>query len=107
MLTPEICSAMYQCYTSMLAAAQNNDLEALSAHEHTLAQLRMRAVEQHTPIELSRESIETMHAQIARMLEIDAQILEYVGPLLEETRKLLSGSVKDRAVRKAYRSAEF
>jgi len=107
MLTPEICSAMYQCYAAMLAAAQNNDLEALSAHEHRLAQLRMRAVEPRTPIELSRESIETMQTQIARMLEIDAQILEYVGPLLEETRKLLSGSVKDRAVRHAYRSAEL
>lgn len=102
MLTPDICATMLQHHEAMLSAARENDLEKLAALERTVSDLRRQASEGGSAKQLSEQEQTTLKGQIARILELEAQILERVEPLLEETRELLVGSAKDRVVKKAY-----
>ncbi|WP_168988940.1 flagellar protein FliT [Azoarcus taiwanensis] len=86
----------------MLVAAQANDLDTMSTLERRIIALRHAATDSRENREWSQTEVEEMRKQIARMLELHTQILEHLGPLLDETRKLLGGSAKDRAVRSAY-----
>lgn len=105
MLRPETCRQLLALYEAMAEAARANDWDRLAELEAASAQLRDAAIAAPAAATaIADEAQRDMAAMIGRMLELDAEIRTHALPFLESTRKLLSGTVRDRNVRKAYGS---
>ena len=105
MLSPETCRQMLALYEAMAEAAVRNDWGRLAELEASSSDLRKAAAATAAntaalPDPAQRE----MAVMIQRMLELDAQIRTHAEPSLESTRKLLSGTIRNRNVRNTYGS---
>lgn len=91
---------------AMVEAARANDWERLIDLENAVALLRNAwQVEEpagQQPAGLTAEEQRIKAELIGQMLAADAEVRTHTTPFLEVTRKLLSGSVKGRAMRNAY-----
>lgn len=91
---------------TMRDAARANDWDRLATLEREMATVRDELMR----IEPNGQQAETLTeaerlrkaALAAEMLENDREIRRHVEPWLASTRKLLSGSSRERAVRAAY-----
>lgn len=90
----------------MLAAARANDWDLLGALEQQMASLRDELMREEPPGQqpehLGDEALKRKAEIIAQTLALLAETREHTDPVLESTRKLLSGAVRDNNVRKAY-----
>ncbi|WP_407278255.1 flagellar protein FliT [Aromatoleum evansii] len=89
---------------AMVEAARANDWDRLVTLEREMAALRDEIMR---TTSASHEALGNAEAArkaelIAAMLEDDVEIRKHVEPWLASVRKLLSGNVRDRAVRAAY-----
>lgn len=102
MLTPESGAQLLSLYEAMVVAARANDWDQVADLERAAADVRKSA--QNAPIapELSAEEQLTLAATIRDILELDREIRAHAEPALTSTRKLLSSTVRDKAVRNAY-----
>jgi len=102
MLTPATGAELLSLYEAMVVAARANDWDQVAALERAAADLRKSA--QNTPngTVLSADEQRTLAGNIRSILELDREIRTHVEPALESTRKLLSTTVRDKAVRNAY-----
>ncbi|MDT3668879.1 MAG: flagellar protein FliT [Aromatoleum sp.] len=91
---------------NMLGAARANDWDRLATLEREVAALRdelMRIEPNGRQSEALGEGEQLRKAAlVAQMLDNDREIRRHVEPWLASTRKLLSGSSRERAVRAAY-----
>ncbi|WP_332674099.1 flagellar protein FliT [Aromatoleum sp.] len=106
MNTLSLFESMAAVSAGMLDAARANDWDRLTALERGMAAVRDKLMR----IEPNGQQAETLTqaeqlrkaALAAQMLENDREIRRHVEPWLASTRKLLSGSSRERAVRAAY-----
>ncbi|WP_435750298.1 flagellar protein FliT [Thauera sp. AutoDN2] len=102
MLTLDTARTLLSLYRQMHDAAEAGDWEALADLERQASTLRALA---ESPVEAaapSEEDTAELQRLIADILELDRQIRLHAEPALESTRKLISSSVKGRALRDAY-----
>ncbi|MDD2873660.1 MAG: flagellar protein FliT [Azoarcus sp.] len=102
MLTPGTGAHLLSLYEAMAAAAQANDWEQLVELERAAADVCKTARNTSDGTALSADEQRTLAANIRSILELDREIRTHVEPALESTRKLLSTTVRDKAVRNAY-----
>ncbi|MCK9261019.1 MAG: flagellar protein FliT [Azoarcus sp.] len=102
MLTPASSAQLLSLYEAMAAAARANDWDQVAALEHDAADLRKSAQNTSNGTVLSADEQHTLAGNIRSILELDREIRTHVEPALESTRKLLSTTVRDKAVRNAY-----
>jgi flagellar protein FliT len=90
----------------MVAAAQANDWDRLAGLECEQAAIRAEIVrlepDGRPSGELSEADQVRKASLITDMLENDREVRRHVEPWLASARKLLSGTVRDRAVRTVY-----
>lgn len=101
-----LLESMAQVSAAMVEAARANDWDRLTGLERECATLRdvLMRLEPEGRQQPGLTEAERQHkaALAARMLDDDREIRRHVEPWLESTRKLLSGSARERAVRSAY-----
>lgn len=103
MLTPALATELLRRYETMLEAARGNDWERLGALGDEAAALREQAAATPgDPAKLPDADRQALATTIARILEIEREILSHAEPALESTRKLLSSTVRGRSMRAAY-----
>jgi flagellar protein FliT len=99
-------AAMNELSERMVAAAQANDWDCLAALESEQAALRTEIMKLEpggrSGSALSAADQALKASLIARILENDREVRRHVEPWMASTRKLLSGTARDRAVRTAY-----
>ena len=107
MNTLPLFESMAATSASMVDAARANDWDRLAALEREMATVRdeLMRIEPNGQSGALTEGEQLRKATLAaQMLENDREIRHHVEPWLESTRKLLSGSSRERAVRAAYGS---
>lgn len=105
MLTTQDIDALLTRYEAMADAARGNDWDRLAALEREAAALRVAVIER--TIEMPAQTDNAAIAEgIRRILALDSEIRLHTDPFLAAVRKLLSGGVRDRAVRNAYGALE-
>ncbi|AWI81615.1 MAG: flagellar protein FliT [Betaproteobacteria bacterium HGW-Betaproteobacteria-13] len=102
MLTPGTGAQLLSLYEAMAVAARENDWDQLAELEHAAADVRKSAQSASNGSVLSADEQRTLAGCIRSILELDREIRTHVEPALESTRKLLSTTVRDKAVRNAY-----
>ena len=102
MLTPGTCAQLLSLYEAMAVAARANDWDTLTELECLAAELRKSAQRTPASTALSADEETTLAANIRSILALEREIRAHVEPMLESTRKLLSSTVRDKAVRNAY-----
>lgn len=101
-LTPDDCKALLKHYEKMAEAARENHWDTLAELEQQSAQLRDEIIGRHTSGMPSEAEQREIAALIERILFLDGEIRSHASPVLESTRKLLSGAVRGRTVHTAY-----
>ncbi len=101
-----LVESMAAVSVAMLDAARANDWDQLAALEREMAAardelMRIEPNGQQTGTLSEGEQLRKA-ALAAQMLDNDREIRRHVEPWLASTRKLLSGSSRERAVRAAY-----
>lgn len=102
MLTPIVARELLVLYQQMNAAAEAGDWDLLAGFEREAAAVRRTAEESSQPVALSPDDAVALQQLVTEILDLDRAIRLHAEPALESTRKLLSGSVKGRAMRNAY-----
>ena len=102
MLTPIVARELLTLYQQMNAAAEAGDWDSLAAIEREATAVRRRAEKNPQSMAPSPDDAADLQQLIAEILDLDRAIRLHAEPALESTRKLLSGSVKGRAMRNAY-----
>ncbi|WP_246265783.1 flagellar protein FliT [Aromatoleum diolicum] len=106
MNTLALFESMSTISTTMLEVARANDWDRLAELEREMGQIRNELMriepDPRENAKLSRAEQEHKASLIAGMLENDREIRRHVEPWLASTRKLLSGTALERAVRAAY-----
>ncbi|MBR0564541.1 flagellar protein FliT [Azoarcus sp. L1K30] len=102
MLTLEASNQLLSAYEAMALAAQQNDWDRLAELGRTAEEIRRAAQRAAVPVDQSPVNMEQIAKTVSRILELDQEIRIHAEPALESTRKLLSGAVRDNAVRNAY-----
>lgn len=102
MLTLDASDQLLGVYEAMALAAQQNDWDLLAELGRTAEEIRKAAQRVVVPVDQSPETKERIALTVRRILELDHEIRIHAEPALESTRKLLSGAVRDNAVRNAY-----
>lgn len=102
MLTPIVARELLVLYQQMNAAAEAGDWDSLADFEREAAAVRRTAEESSQPVALSPDDAVALQQLVTEILDLDRAIRLHAEPALESTRKLLSGSVKGRAMRNAY-----
>lgn len=102
MLTLDTARTLLSLYRQMHGAAEAGEWEALADLERQSSALRAVAESSSEAAAPSEEDTAELQRLIADILELDHQIRLHAEPALESTRKLISSSVKGRAVRDAY-----
>ena len=102
MLTPTVARELLALYQQMYAAAESGDWDSLADFEREAAAVRRTAEKNSQPVALSPDDAAMLQQLITEILDLDRAIRLHAEPALESTRKLLSGSVKGRAMRNAY-----
>lgn len=102
MLTLDTARNLLALYRQMQAAAEAGDWDTLGALEREASAVRISAESQSGSAAVSAEDAAGLADIVAAILEVDRSIRLHAEPALESTRKLLSSSVKGRAVRDAY-----
>lgn len=105
MLTPQDIDTLLTRYEAMADAARANDWDRLAAEEREAAALRQAFIDRAATAPLPADAA-VLAAGIHRILELDGEIRTHTDPFLSAVRKLLSGGVRDRAVRSAYSALE-
>ena len=93
---------MLNLYEAMAVAARANNWDKLTELECLAAELRKSAQRAPTSTALSADEQIALAASIRSILALEREIRTHVEPMLESTRKLLSTTVRDKAVRNAY-----
>lgn len=101
-----LLESMAEVSAAMVEAARANDWDRLTGLERESATLRdalmrLEPAGRQQP-GLTEAERQRKAALAARILDNDREIRRHVEPWLESTRKLLSGSARERAVRNAY-----
>jgi len=106
MNTISLFESMAAVSAGMVDAARANDWDRLATLEGEMAAVRdelMRIESDGQQAEALSEGEQLRKATLAaQMLDNDREIRRHVEPWLASTRKLLSGSSRERAVRAAY-----
>ena len=105
MNTVGLFESMAALSTEMVDAAQANDWDRLAALELRTASLRDeigRVEPEGRQGDLTEAEQLHKAALVLQILDDHREIRRHVEPWLESTRKLLSGGVRERAVRAAY-----
>ena len=102
MLTPTVARELLALYQQMNAAAEAGDWDSLADFEREAAAVRDTAERNSQPVVLSPDDAAVLQQLVTEILDLDRAIRLHAEPALESTRKLLSGSVKGRAMRNAY-----
>jgi len=105
MLTTHDIDTLLARYEAMADAARANDWDRLAAEEREVAALRQAFIDRAATSALPADGA-VLAAGIHRILELDGEIRTHTDPFLAAVRKLLSGGVRDRAVRSAYSALE-
>ena len=100
MLTLENARTLLELYRRMALAAEAGEWDELAELVRQSGALRMAAAPALQPP--SPDQAAEIEIVIKQILELDHGIRLHAEPALESTRKLLSSSVKGRAVRNAY-----
>lgn len=91
---------------TMVEAARANDWDRLTGLERESAKLRDALIRLESGGQPQAELTEAQRQRkallLSRLLDDDREIRTHVKPWLDSTRKLLSGSVRERALRTAY-----
>ena len=102
----ELIETMSVLSTRMVDAARATEWDQLVALERDMAAIRVKLVRLDATgrqgDELSDAEQTHRMSLIASILDNEREIRRHVDPWLESTRKLLAGTVQDRAVRAAY-----
>ena len=98
--------ALIARYQAMADAARANEWDTLAALEREVAELRAVVIARADGAPPGASERATLAASIRRVLELDAEIRSHAEPFLVAVRKLLSDSVRDRAVRNTYGALE-
>jgi len=96
----ELHRALHDHYSTMADLARAGEWEELAALEQNAR--RICAKLEHSGTTAPAEDAAEIADLIARTLILDTEIRQHAEPVLESTRKLLSGHVRDQNVRKAY-----
>lgn len=102
MLTLDTARKLLALYRQMQTAAEAGEWDALGALEHEASTLRIAAESHPRSGAASAADAAELADIVTAILELDRSIRVHVEPARESTRKLLSSSVKGRAVRDAY-----
>lgn len=106
MTTLALFESMAATSAGMVEAAQANDWDRLAMLEREMAKVRdelMRIEPNGRQAGALTEAEQRRKATLAaQMIVDDREIRRHVEPWLESTRQLLTGSVRERAVRAAY-----
>lgn len=106
MNTHALLESMSILSADMVKAAHANDWDRLVKLEQQMAGIRAKLMriepDGRQPADFSEADAAREMSLIATMLENDKEIRRHVEPWLASTRKLLTGTTRDRAVRKAY-----
>jgi len=101
-LTLQDCKALFECYEKMADAARENDWQTLIRHGEQATRIRETAEKRRPVLVMSAAEQKEIAELIRRIQFLDGEVRSHAMPMLDSTRKLLSGAVRNRAVHSAY-----
>lgn len=96
----ELHRTLHDHYSAMADLARAGEWEELAVLEQNARHICVRL--EHSSMPTHAEDLAEIADLVARTLALDIEIRAHAEPMLESTRKLLSGHVRDQNVRKAY-----
>lgn len=101
-LTLDDCQQLLALYEAMAAAANDNQWETLFRLETQATAIRNAASQRPPVVVADAQNAAEMARLIEQILFFDREVRSHALPQLESTRKMLSGSIRNRAVHAAY-----